>query len=295
MDGAYTSAHDTFTPIMPVDSHHHLWAYDADTYAWITDAMGVLRRDYGVDDLAAACRGTGIDATIAVQARQTLDENDALLGAAAASPLVAGVVGWVDLQAPDVADVLARYASRPAFVGVRHVVQAEPDGFLLGAAFTAGIRALRPLGLVYDILVVARQLPEAIAFVDRHPDQPFVLDHLGKPTIRAGAFDEAWARAFRDLARRPHVTCKLSGLVTEVRDPTWSVDLLRPYVDVALEAFGPSRLMLGTDWPVCRLRAEYATWLEAADALLAQLSSDERSAITDTTARRVYGLREGAA
>jgi len=293
MGGAYTSAHDVIAPTMPVDSHHHLWTYQADEYAWITDAMGVLRRDYGVDDLAAACRGTGIDATIAVQARQTLDENDDLLAAAAASPLVVGVVGWADLRAPNVAEVLAPYAAQPAFVGVRHVVQAEPDGFMLDPAFNSGIRALRPLGLVYDILIVARQLPEAMAFVDRHPDQPFVLDHLAKPAICADAFDEAWAGALRELARRPNVTCKLSGLVTEVRDPTWSVDLLRGYVDVALETFGPSRLMLGTDWPVCRLRAEYATWLEAADALLAQLSADERSAIADTTARRVYALREG--
>lgn len=278
---------------MPIDSHHHLWTYDPEAYAWIGD--DVLRRDYDGDDLAAAARGTGIDGTVVVQARQSLAENDALLAAAQASPLIVGVVGWADLAARDVETTLAPYAARESFVGVRHVVQAEPGGFLDARTFNDGVARLGRLGLVYDLLIVARQLPEAIRFVDRHPDQPFVLDHLAKPTIRAAAFDATWATHLRDLARRPQVTAKLSGLVTEVRDPTWSVDVLRPYVDVALEAFGPSRLMMGTDWPVCRLRTEYATWVEAVQALLGELSADERHAIADTTARRVYGLQGIAA
>lgn len=275
---------------MSVDSHHHLWRYRPDEYAWITDDMAALQRDYDADDLADAARGTTVRATIAVQARQSLDENDFLLEAARTSPLVAGVVGWVDLRGADVEAVLTPLAAQPAFVGVRHIVQAEPAGFLDDAAFNEGIATLTRVDLAYDILIVGRQLPEAIRFVDRHPRQRFALDHLAKPTIRAGVFDEAWAHHMRELARRPNVTAKVSGLVTEVRDPTWSLDLLRPYVDVALEAFGPSRLMMGTDWPVCRLRAEYATWLEAVQALIGELSEEERQAILGATAQGAYRL-----
>jgi L-fuconolactonase len=280
---------------MAVDSHHHLWRYSPAEYAWIGTGMEVLQRDYDEADLAEAARGTGVDATVVVQARQSPEENEALLEAARTSPLVAAVVGWVDLQAPDVERVLAPLADDPAFVGVRHIVQAEPDGFLDGTAFNAGIRALERVDLVYDILIYAPQLPEAIRFVDRHPRQRFVLDHLAKPAIRAAGFDETWAQHLRELARRPNVTAKISGLVTEVADSTWSLDLLRPYVEVALEAFGPARLLMGTDWPVCRLRAEYATWVEAVHALIAELSDDERHAILDATARRVYRLPSPAA
>src|SRR5690606_1035218 len=199
-------------------------------------------------------------------------------------------VGWVDLQACDVEDVLGPLAEDPAFVGVRHIVQAEPAGFLDGQAFNEGVRTLERFDLTYDVLIYAPQLAEAIGFVDRHPRQRFVLDHLAKPSIRAAAFDEDWARHLRELARRPNVAAKISGLVTEVADPTWSLDLLRPYVDTALEAFGPSRLLMGTDWPVCRLRTEYGTWVEAVHALIGRLSDDERHAILDGNARRVYRL-----
>ncbi len=275
---------------MRVDSHHHLWRYRADEYAWISDEMRVLKRDYDVDALENAALASGVDATIAVQARQTLAENDFLLAAAARSPLIAGVVGWVDLRAPDVDETLASYAGRPRFLGVRHIVQAEPDGFLHDPAFNHGISRLQHHRLVYDVLVVGRQMRDTVGFVDRHPNQPFVLDHLGKPTIRRDHFDAGWASDFRELARRQHVTCKLSGMVTEVRDETWSVDLLRPYADLALECFGPERLMMGSDWPVCRMRAEYDVWQDAVGTLVGALSSTEQSAIFGGTAARVYGL-----
>lgn len=275
---------------MRVDSHHHLWRYTADEFPWIADDMAVLRRDYGPDDLDAIIRAAGLDATVVVQARQSLVENDDLLAAAARHPAIAAVVGWVNLRDERVEDTLATYAAHPRFRGVRHVVQAEPDGFMDDDAFNQGVARLKRFGLVYDILIVARQLPEAIRFVDRHPDQPFVLDHLAKPTIRPAAFDAAWSTSIRELARRPHVTCKLSGLVTEVRDTTWTVELLQPYVDVALEAFGPDRLMAGSDWPVCLLRAGYAEWRDALHRLLAPLSAPEQDAVVGETASRVYGL-----
>jgi L-fuconolactonase len=275
---------------MRIDSHHHLWQFVPEEHTWIGDDMAPLRRDYLGQHLMTEMRGAGIDAAVAVQARQSLAENDFLLAQAEACPAIAGVVGWVDLQADDVDDVLDRYAAHPRFVGVRHVVQSEPDGFLQGAAFNRGVALLARRTLVYDVLIVGRQLPEAITFVDRHPNQPFVLDHIAKPTIVAGRFDEAWARAICELARRPHVTCKLSGIVTEVREPMLTRDLIRPYVDVALEAFGPSRLLFGSDWPVCRLRVEYGEWVRSVEALIVSLSPHERTAVFGGNAAKVYGL-----
>ena len=276
---------------MILDSHHHLWRYDPARLPWIGDGMPALKRDYGAADLEAAIAGTGVERTLLVHAQQNVEETDWMLEIARAHPRIAGVVGWVPLVDPGVEATLARLAADPHLRGVRHIVHDEPDErFILRDDFNRGVARLRGFGLVYDVLIFAAHLPHAIAFVDRHPDQPFVVDHVAKPTIRASAFDRAWADGLRELARRPHVTCKLSGMVTEVRDPGWSPGLLQPYLDVALEAFGPSRLMFGTDWPVCRLKCEYAEWVEAVRAFVAPLSPGEQAAILGGTAQRVYGV-----
>jgi L-fuconolactonase len=276
-----------------IDSHQHLWRFDAVEYDWIPADPPTLRRDYLPADLARELDAARLDAAIAVQARQSLAENDFLLAQADASDgRIRGVVGWVDLAAADVDATVARYAARPRFVGVRHVVQGETDPeFLARPAFNRGVSALRAHGLVYDVLIYARQLPAAIAFVDRHPAQPFVLDHIAKPTITAGRFDEVWARHFREIARRPHVTCKLSGVVTEVRGQTWDAAVIRPYVELAIEVFGPARLMFGSDWPVCRLRTEYTTWVTTIEAITRGWSMNEQAAFWGGTAARVYGVR----
>lgn len=238
-------------------------------------------------------KASGVHRAIAVQAQQNVDETRWLLATAAQHPAIAGVVGWVPLVNDDVERVLDELVPDRRLRGVRHIVHDEPDDrFILRDDFNRGVARLRGYGLVYDVLIFARHLPYAIAFVDRHPDQPFVLDHIGKPVITAARFDDDWARGFRELARRPHVTCKLSGIVTEVRGPSWSLDLIRPYVEVALEAFGPSRLMFGTDWPVCRLRCEYGEWVDAVKTLIGGLSEAERAAILGGTAARVYGLAD---
>jgi len=274
-----------------LDSHHHLWRYDPARLPWIGDGMPALKRDYGAADLEAAIAGTGVERTLLVHAQQNVEETDWMLEIARAHPRIAGVVGWVPLVDPGVEATLARLAADPHLRGVRHIVHDEPDErFILRDDFNRGVARLRGFGLVYDVLIFAAHLPHAIAFVDRHPDQPFVVDHVAKPTIRASAFDRAWADGLRELARRPHVSCKLSGMVTEVRDPGWSPGLLQPYLDVALEAFGPSRLMFGTDWPVCRLKCEYAEWVEAVRAFVAPLSAGEQAAILGGTAQRVYGV-----
>ena len=249
---------------MILDSHHHLWRFDPARLPWISEAMPALRQDYGLADLEAALAGTGVDRTILVHAQQRIDETEWMLGLAAASARIAGVVGWVPLVAPDLEDTLSRLTADRRLRGVRHIVHDEPDDdYLLRDDVNRGVARLRRHGLVYDVLIFAKHLPQAIAFVDRHPEQPFVVDHVAKPTIRAGHFDTRWAEGLRAIAERPHVSCKLSGMVTEVRDGAWTPALLQPYVDVALEAFGPSRLMFGTDWPVCRLRCEYADWVAA--------------------------------
>lgn len=274
-----------------LDAHHHLWRFDTREYGWIADDATALRRDYLHADLIAELDGAGLDGAIAVQARSHEHENAFLLEQAdAASTRIRGVVGWVDLADRAVDDSLARWAAHPRFVGVRHVVQAEPDSaFLTGTAFNHGVSRLRHHGLVYDLLVYGRQLPAALAFVDRHPEQAFVLDHIAKPRIVPGQFDATWARDLRSLAARPHVVCKLSGVVTEA-PADWTEALIRPYLDLAVEVFGPGRLLFGSDWPVCRLGIEYAAWVELLRRYSASWSTDEQAAFWGGTAARVYGV-----
>jgi len=284
-----------------VDAHHHLWRYTAEEYGWIDEPMRTLRRDFLPAELQREAAGAGVGATIAVQARQTLEETEWLLGLAAESAraqgssqsgLIAGVVGWAPLAAPEFPTVLdgLRAGENAAWLkGLRHVVQAEPAGFLDGEAFNRGIAALAGTELVYDILIVARQLAEATRFVDRHPRQSFVLDHIAKPEILHDGF-APWSAALRELARRENVCCKLSGMVTEADWSAWSADSLRPYFDTVLEAFGPARLMAGTDWPVLTVACSYAGWWQVLEQWTAPLSAAERAAIEGATAARVYTL-----
>jgi L-fuconolactonase len=272
-----------------VDAHHHLWQYSPEEYGWIDSSMQTLQRDFLTADLASVCREAGVDATIAVQARQTLAETHWLLSLAAENDLIRGVVGWADIAADDFAATLPALAANPLLKGLRHVVQAEPDGFLEAPAFNRGIAALQGTNLVYDILIFARQLPEAIRFVDRYPNQSFVLDHIAKPSIAAGEI-EFWDKAIRELARRPNVACKLSGMVTEAEWHTWTPDSLRPYFDTVLEAFGSGRLMAGSDWPVLNVACSYSRWWQVLDGWFAPLASEERALIEGHTAARIYRL-----
>ncbi len=274
---------------MRVDAHHHLWRYTPQDYGWIDDSMQALRRDLLPEDLAGEALAAGIDATVAVQARQTLEETHWLLDLAAQSSLIRGVVGWAPIAADDFAATLLSLCRNPLLKGLRHVVQGEPEGFLEGDAFHRGIRQLLSTGLVYDILIFARQLPAATRFVDQHPQQPFVLDHIAKPDIRGNGF-AAWNQAIRELARRPNVACKLSGMVTEADWGTWTPAQLQPYFETVLEAFTPARLMFGTDWPVVNVASSYKQWVNTVDAWLAPLSPDERAAIRGETAARIYRL-----
>jgi L-fuconolactonase len=274
---------------MRVDSHHHLWRYTPAGYGWIDDSMRGLRRDFLPPDLAREATAAGIDATIAVQARQSLEETDWLLALAAESPLIRGVVGWAPIASDDFAPRLDALTEMPLLKGLRHVVQGEPDSFLDSVAFNRGIARLLPTGLIYDILIFARQLPEATRFVDRHPEQVFVLDHMAKPDIKHNGF-ASWNKAIRELARRPNVYCKLSGMVTEADWPTWTPEQLQPYFETVLKALGPDRLMFGTDWPVLTVASTYTQWSEVVAVWLAALTSAEVAAIQGETAARIYKL-----
>lgn len=275
---------------MRVDAHHHFWKYNPAEYAWISEAMSVLRRDFLPPDLKSEIAKTGIDAVVSVQARQSLVETEWLLDLADGNDFIRGVVGWVPLVSPTVRADLERLADRPRLKAVRHVLQDEPDdGYMLRDDFNRGIGALKDLGLRYDILIYARHLPQSIQLVDRHPDQVFVLDHVAKPAIKSGQL-AGWRENLRELARRPNVYCKISGMVTEADWHHWTPADLRPFVEVVLDAFGPSHLMFGSDWPVCLLASPYAGWHRFVASSIATLSGAEQDRIMGLTAAEAYGL-----
>ncbi|MFM1904205.1 MAG: hypothetical protein RLZZ440_2105 [Planctomycetota bacterium] len=275
---------------MKIDSHQHFWNYSAAEYPWIGPGMDRLARDYQPGDLEPLLAAAGLDGCVAVQARQTVEETRWLLGLADRHPVIRGVVGWVDLRAPDVAEQLREFSEHPRFVGVRHVVQDEPDErFVLGDAFRRGLRALHDFGLTYDLLLYPPQLPAAAELAQLNPEQPYVLDHLAKPVIREGTL-EPWRTDFQALARGPNVCCKLSGMVTEAARGSWRPADFHPYLEIALEAFGPERLMIGSDWPVCLLAAEYADALGIVTDFIGGLTADEQAAIMGGTAARFYRL-----
>jgi L-fuconolactonase len=276
---------------MRIDSHQHFWRYEPAGYPWIQPSMAALRRDYLPADLEPVLANAGIDGSIVVQAQQTVDETRWLLDLAAQSACVCGVVGWVPLVRPDVDRTVEELARNTALKGVRHILHDEPDDrYMLRDDFNRGVACLVRHDLVYDVLVFARHLPTTLALVDRHPRQRFVVDHIAKPTISAARFDHDWARNVRALAERPHVACKLSGVVTEVRDTTWTPDTLKPYVETAIEAFGAERMLFGTDWPVCLLRCGYADWVTIALDFIGSLSASEQQAIMGKNAARIYHL-----
>ncbi|MFI5953992.1 amidohydrolase family protein [Cryptosporangium sp. NPDC051539] len=267
---------------MTIDAHHHLWDLARRPQEWLS-TLGPINRSFWPQDLPRR-----FDRTVLVQVLADLDETREFLALAATSDRIAGVVGWVDLASPDVGDVLD--ALPAGLVGVRHLVQAEPDRrWLLRRDVVRGVRAVGERGLVYDLLTLPPQLPAATELVRALPDVRFVLDHLSKPPLATGSLD-AWAAALRELAAEPNVVAKLSGLVTEARWDTWTVADLRPAVEVALEAFGPDRLMFGSDWPVCLLAASYDDVVDAAETLVGDLSAEERAAIFGGTAAATYRI-----
>lgn len=280
-----------------IDAHHHLWDLSRREQAWLDGpAMTTIHRTFTVSDFEAEAAAAGIDRGVLVQVLPDAEETREFLAlaGAAGSEVLAGVVGWADLTAPDIADELAALRAGPGgdlLVGVRHLVQGEADPqWLSRPDVRRGLTAVGEAGIRYDLLTYPHQLPAAIETVRALPDSVFVLDHLSKPPIASGEL-EPWASRVRELAAEPNVFCKLSGMVTEADHASWTVKSLRPYAEVVLEAFGPSRVMFGSDWPVCLLAATYVQVADAAAELVGQLSSDEQSEVFGGTAIRAYGLR----
>ncbi|MGP4087765.1 amidohydrolase family protein [Streptomyces sp. KR55] len=274
-----------------VDAHHHVWDLSVRDQDWITGPdLQPLRRNFTIADLAPEARQAGVDRTVLVQTITVPEETPEFLALAAEHELIAGVVGWTDLTRPDVAEELARLRELPGgqyLKGIRHQVQGEPDPeWLLRAEVRRGLAAVADTGLVYDLVVLPNQLPACVKAAEALPQLTFVLDHLGKPPIASGE-REPWETAVRSLAALSNTVCKFSGMVTEADLASWTVDDLRPYADVVLDAFGPDRLMFGSDWPVCTLAASYGQVLATAEELL---SPFDRTRVFETTATRVYGL-----
>jgi L-fuconolactonase len=274
-----------------IDAHHHFWRYDPVEYGWIDDAMQVIRRDFLPPNLKATIESAGVEGVISVQARQTVEETQWLLAFAEKLDFIRGVVGWAPLADPGVGEILAQMAQNPKLRSMRHVLQGEPDPlYMLRDDFNRGIGALKPLGLAYDILICERHLPQSIQFVDRHPDQVFIVDHLAKPQVRANKLSP-WREGLRELALRPNVYCKISGLATEADYANWTPEQLQPYIETVLEAFSPKRTMFGSDWPVCLVAIEYRRWVDLVESAIQSLPASERERIWSGTAVEAYGLR----
>jgi L-fuconolactonase len=279
---------------MTLDSHQHFWKYDPREYSWIAEPMAVLKRDFLPEDLAREQARVQFDGSIAVQARQTLEETRWLLELARTNQRIRAVVGWVDLRSPSVANDLEHFCADPKFVGVRHVVQDEPDPrFMLQPDFLRGLGLLKNFGLTYDILIFPNQLPAAIEVARRLPDQPFVLDHIAKPPIAQGTL-EPWAKQIRTLGECPNVSCKVSGLVTEAEWKNWNINQFTPYLDVVTETFGEDRLMVGSDWPVCLLSASYEQVVGLVRDHFKSFSPEARKKIFGGNASRFYTRRKRA-
>jgi L-fuconolactonase len=273
-----------------IDAHQHLWRYLPPGPAWMTDGMEPLQRDFLLNDLRAVTTEAGVTGTIVVETERTTEETEWLSKLAASDDLICGVVGWAPLMASDVSSVLERIAAFPKMKAVRHPIHDEPDDqFVLREDFNRGIAELKRFDLGYDILILEKHLPQTIRFVDRHPDQIFILDHVAKPRIRDRVL-APWQANIRELALRPNIYCKLSGMVTEAEWHTWSDEGLSPYFDTVLEAFTPKRLMFGSDWPLVTLACSYRRWLRTVRIAIAHLSADERNWILAKTAVKAYKI-----
>ena len=273
-----------------IDAHHHLWRYLPPGPAWMADGMEGLRRDFLIEDLRAVTAEVGVTGTIVVETERTIEETGWLSLVAASDDLIRGVVGWAPLTSPAVVAELERIASLPKMKAIRHPIHDESDDqFVLRDDFNRGVAALKQFDLRYDILVFEKHLPQTIQFVDRHPDQVFILDHVAKPRIRDRVFSP-WRENIGKLARRSNVYCKVSGMVTEADWHAWSEEDVSPYIETVVEAFTPNRLMFGSDWPVMTLASSYGRWMATIQSAIAQLSVTEKERILGGTAVEAYGL-----
>lgn len=274
---------------MRIDAHQHFWTYSPSQHGWIDETMVAIRRDFLAADLKPLLEANGFDGSVVIQVQQNLEETHWLLQVAKTNPFIFGVVGWVDLRSPRLRSTLESLAGNRKLVGVRHIVQSEPDDFLRRPDFLSGISQLEEFDLAYDILIYTKHLPMATEFVSRFPRQRFVLDHLAKPPIKSRAV-ELWGRGIRELASYSNVYAKLSGLVTEAEWLTWEAEDVEPYLDIALECFGPGRLMIGSDWPVCNVAASYERTVGLIKDYLSRFTTEDQEAILGGNAAKFWRL-----
>jgi len=272
-----------------IDAHVHFWKYNPIKDAWITDEMGLLQRNFFLQDLQPVLHENGVTGIIAVQADQSENETDFLLRLANKNPFIKGIVGWVDLQNKNLEDKLLYWSEYPVIKGFRHIVQAESDGFLRKEAFVNGIKLLKSFDFTYDILIYPNQLKEAIQFVNKYPNQKFILDHCAKPCIRDQKINE-WKIEIKEIAKNENVYCKVSGLVTEAKWNEWKTEDLYPYLDVVFESFGTDRILFGSDWPVILLSSTYNKWKNLLEKYMLQFSDEEKQKVFDTNAIKFYNL-----
>lgn len=274
---------------MIIDSHQHFWKYHPVKDAWITNDMKIIQQDFLPEHLAPIFQTLNIEGCVAVQADQSEEETEFLLGLAKTNDFIKGVVGWVDLSSPNVSFRLEHYAQNPYFKGVRHILQAEKEDFLLDPKFQFGISQLSTLNLTYDILVYPTHLKNTATLVSKFPENKFVLDHLAKPYIKSGEIEQ-WKKDIQRIAQNPNVYCKLSGYVTEADLANWKYQDFVPYFDVIFEAFGAYRVLFGSDWPVCLLATEYEEVLNIVNHYINELNLDEKQAILGGNASKFYNL-----
>ena len=274
---------------MTIDTHQHFWKYDPVAYDWISSDMAGIRKDFLPADLHREISSAGVDGVISVQARQSIAETKWLLQLADTYPFIKGVTAWLPLADAHAGALLEKYAVNPYLKACRHLLQGEADDYMFHEGFSRGIDLLAHHQLIYEILVYERQLPSVIRFVDLHPGQVFVLDHMAKPCVSKNEMSP-WRENIRLLAERPQVHCKLSGIVTEASYDNWTVEHLKPYMDTVLEAFRPDRLRYGSDWPVCLLACTYGHWLSLVKSFISALSEAEQMKILGANAVKLYRL-----
>jgi len=276
---------------MKIDSHQHFWSYNSNEYGWISNDMEILRKDYLPDQIKTELGSVGFDGSVAVQARQSLAETQWLLDLAEQNSFIKGVIGWVDLCSTDAEDQLSEISGNRKLVGIRHVIHDEPDDdFMLRETFMRGIAYLKEFGLTYDILVFPHHLPNTIRFVSQFPEQVFILDHIAKPSIRDKNISP-WKEHIEELARSGNVCCKLSGMVTEADVKHWKQEELIPYLDIVFDAFGTDRLMIGSDWPVCRLAGSYKQVMQVVMDYIKPFPEQEKKKILGDNAIKAYDLK----
>jgi L-fuconolactonase len=276
---------------MKIDSHQHFWSYNSNEYGWISNDMEILQKNYLPDQLKTELSSTGFDGSVAVQARQSLAETQWLLNLADQHSFIKGVIGWVDLCSPDVEEQLIQFSGNPKLVGIRHVIHDEQDeNFMLRKSFQRGIAHLKKFGLTYDILVFPRHLSNTIQLVSQFPDQVFILDHIAKPSIKDQKISP-WKEHIEKLAGFRNVYCKLSGMVTEANVKNWKQEELIPYLNIVFDAFGTNRLLIGSDWPVCRLAGSYKQIMQVVLDYIRSFPEQDKKKILGENAVKAYDLK----